>query len=97
MHLIGLRLFVERPLSRVLDAQHGGEDQDFVQGPFLNGVQQYFGQSRVQRQPGHGASDSSQAAMVVDRTQFFQHREAVLHRRRGRWVEEGEILDAAQF
>ena len=72
MRRFGGGLFVERPFPRILDAQAGSDDQEFVRRVFLLRLQQHPAQGRVDRQPGEFVTELGQFTLFVERTEFVQ-------------------------
>ena len=99
---IGLGLFVERPLARILDAEAGGDHQHLPQASFGPRLQDHAAHGGVHRQPGEFVSDRREVVAGVaglgpgNRPQFLQQLVARAHRLGRRGVDEGESLDVAK-
>ena len=61
MRLIRLRLFIGRPLPRVLDAEGGGDDDDLRETSLLAGLDNHPGNPRIKRKLRHDPPPFRQA------------------------------------
>ena len=87
---------VEWSLARILDAQAGGDDEQFARGVFMLRLQQHPAERRVNRQPRKIVAELRELALLVERAEFLQQLVAAINRR-GWWrIHEGKRLDVAE-
>ena len=95
-------LLVERALARILNAQAGGDDQQFARGMFVLRLEQHAAQRGINRQPREVFAERRQGALFIQRAQFLQQRVAAgdgsgrgrLHERKRLNVAQAERLHA---
>ena len=89
-------LLIERSFARVLDAQAGGDDEQFVRGVLVLRLKQHAAQRGIDGQPREIPAERGQLAPVIQRAQFLEQRVAVINRGgRGR-LHERERLHLAE-
>ena len=99
---IGSLLFIHRPVARVLDAQAGGDDEDFAQRFFRARLQDHAPDGWVDWQPREFAPDGRQRSHEIagffrgQRADFLEQHVARANRLRRRWVDKGKALDVAE-
>ena len=71
-------LLLQRTLARVLNAQPGGDDQQFARGVFVLRLEQHPAERRINRQPREVLAEPRQVALFVERAEFLQQRVAAL-------------------
>src|ERR1017187_909026 len=89
-------LFVERTFARVLNAQAGGDDEQFARGVFVLRLQQHPAQRRVNWQPREIVAELREFARVVERAEFLQEQVAALNCRRWRRIDERKRLNVTE-
>ncbi len=94
--LVGRLLAVHRPLARVLHGQRTGDDQQFRQAAQLGRFEHHAAQARVDGQARQLATQWRQLAFSIDRRKLLQEVETIADGLAIRWLDKGEILDAAQ-
>ena len=70
-------LLLERTFARVLDAQAGGDDQQFARGMFVLRLEQHAAQRGINRQPREIMAELREVALFVQRAEFLEQRVAV--------------------
>ena len=96
MRLVGLRLFVHRPVAHVLHAERTGDDQHFIECSAVFGLQNHAAHARIERQLGQRAAHQREFVVIIDCAQFGQQLVAVGHRPSLRRLDKGEVFDGAQ-
>ena len=96
MRLVGLGLFVHRPIAHVLHAEGTGNDQHLVQRTAVLGLQNHAANAWVQRQLGQRAANCREFVVVVHRPKLRQQLVAIGHRPALRRLDEGEVFNRAQ-
>ena len=69
-------LLVERTLARVLDAQAGGDDQQFPRGVFVLRLEQHAAERGINRQPREVVAERRELALFIQRAEFLEQRVA---------------------
>ena len=96
MTFVGLLLFVQRSLARVLDFQGGGQDQHGRQATVPLRCQDNTSQPRIDGEPCDLTTQRRQLLLIVDGTNLEQRTVAILDRVATRRIEKGEFGDRAQ-
>ena len=99
MHGVGLGRLLQGPLARVADAQGGGDDRHLAEGVLLDRLDQHARDARIDRHAGHAPALLGQGVLArraADGAQLDERVEAVLDRRRGGPVDEGELGGMAE-
>ena len=88
--------FIERTLARILNAQAGGDDEQFARGVFVLRLQQHPAERRINRQPRQIMPELREFAFVIERAKFLQQFVAAIDRRGRRRIHERTRLDVAK-
>ena len=89
-------LLIERALTRVLDAETGGDDQQLARGMFLLRLEQHAAERGINRQSREIAAEGREIALRVERAEFLEQRVAVGNRGGGGRLNKRERLDVAE-
>jgi len=87
---------VQRTLARVLDAQAGGDDEQFAGGVFMLRLEQHSPERRVNGQARQVFAAFRQLPLFVERAEFLQELVATVNRRGRRGIDKRERLDVAK-
>ena len=70
-------LLLQRTLARVLDAQPGGDDQQFPRRMFVLRLEQHAAQRGINRQPREVVAEPREGALFIQRAEFLEQGVAV--------------------
>ena len=77
----GGRVFlVQRTLARILNAQPGGDNQQFLRRMFVLRLEQHAAERGINRQPREVFAEPRECALFIQRAEFLQQRVAVRDR-----------------
>ena len=91
----GLRVF-QRPVTHVLAAERGGDDEHFRQAFAVPCFEDHAAHTRVQRQARELLAGGCQLVCLVHRAQFRQQVVAVGNRLARRWLDKRKVIHCAQ-
>ena len=97
MRGIGQRAHIGGTFTWILDAEEGGQHEQFAQYIARSGFDQHATECDVDGQLRQGTTGVGQALVRIDRTEFGQTTIAVRDRAFGRRIDEREIGDLAEF
>ena len=96
VRLVGRLALVEWALTGVLNAQARGDDEELTAGVLGLRLQEHPTQRGINGQAGQITAQGRQLTLLIEGSQFLQHRVAPANGHRGRRIEEREGLDVAE-